>query len=56
MFAKYEKQVEMAIETIFTEISERIASVLLDAKAGAIGEHDSKTLTLADSLTVRVPV
>lgn len=46
LFAKYETHVEMAIEEIFTEISKRIASVLLEAKRDASGEHDSERVQL----------
>lgn len=35
MFAKYEKHVEMTLETIFRSMSEKIAAALLQAKKDA---------------------
>lgn len=40
LFAKYGMHVETAIEQVLTEISERIAGVLVNAKRDASGEHE----------------
>lgn len=54
VFAKYEKHVEMALETVFQEISEKNAEVLLKAKKEV--ESNTKILTPNESLKLKIPL
>lgn len=56
LVAKYETHVEMAIESIFSEISENTALILKKAKDDASGKDSSEVLVRAQSMQIKMPV
>lgn len=54
LFARYEKQVEMALETVFGEVSQRRSKALADAKVEVTGARGQGQVQ--ESLKVKVPL
>ena len=54
LFARYEKQVEMALETVFGEVNKRRSKALADAKLEVTGARSQGQVQ--ESLKVKVPL
>jgi hypothetical protein len=54
LFARYEKQLEMTLETVFGEVSQRRSKALADAKVEVTGARGQGQLQ--ESLKVKVPL